>query len=293
MNLIYDMPLFRPPSEGNNLIIQATLGCSFNQCSFCSMYRSKEYAARPLEEVFSDINHAAAHWPDAQRVFLADGDALALPTEQLVAILQELAAKLPRLTRVSCYATPGNIRNKSLEELTLLRENRLSLLYFGVESGSNLILKKITKGATQRSMKDALHQAQEAEMKVSATVVLGLGGYTHSNEHIDDTIELLNSAPVTYLSTLQLYLDPSIMDEFQCKFGEPFKMPDDQMILQEQERLISGLNPPQPIIFRSNHASNALALAGNLPRDRDKLLLQLREAIEGQRPLRPSYLRGL
>lgn len=293
MNLIYDMPLFRPPSEGNNLIIQATLGCSFNQCSFCSMYRSKQYVERPLDAVFTDIHQAAAHWPDAQRVFLADGDALALPTEQLLAILRELAAALPRLTRVSCYATPGNIRRKSVEELSLLRKNRLSLLYFGIESGSNLILKKITKGATQRSMTEALHQAQNSGMKVSATVVLGLGGYSHSEEHIDGTIKLLNGAPVTYLSTLQLYLDPSVTDEFQRKFGDPFAMPDDLAILKEQERLISGLNPPQPIIFRSNHASNALALAGNLPKDRDKLLLQIREAIDGQHPLRPSYMRGL
>lgn len=293
MNLSYNMPLYRPPSEGNNLIIQATLGCSFNRCSFCSMYRTKKYVERSLDEVFADIHQAAAHWPNAKRVFLADGDALALPTEQLLAILRELAAALPRLTRVSCYATPGNIRNKSLEELVLLRENRLSLLYFGVESGSNLILKKITKGANQRSMAAALHRAQESGIKISATVVLGLGGYSHSEEHIDGTIALLNQAPVTYLSTLQLYLDPSIMEEFQHKFGEQFEMPDDQMILQEQERLISGLNPPQPIIFRSNHASNALALAGNLPRDRDRLLLQLREAMEGARPLRPSYMRGL
>lgn len=293
MNLPYDMPLYRPPSEGNNLIIQATLGCSFNQCSFCSMYRSKKYRARSIEDVFADIHQAADRWPEAQRVFLADGDALALPTDQLLAILRELSAALPRLTRVSCYATPGNIRNKSVEELTLLREHRLSLLYFGVESGSNLILKKITKGATQRSMTAALHRAQDSGMKVSATVVLGLGGHHYSEEHIDGTIALLNQAPVTYLSTLQLYLDPSITDEFQHKFGEPFDMPDDQMILQEQERLISGLNPPQPIIFRSNHASNALALAGNLPRDRERLLQQLREAMDGVRPLRPLYTRGL
>ncbi|MBU1777900.1 MAG: radical SAM protein, partial [Gammaproteobacteria bacterium] len=109
MPLLYDQPLFRPPSEGDNLIIQATLGCSFNQCSFCAMYRSKQYVARPLAEVIADIRTAATDWPDAQRVFLADGDALALPTDHLLAILRELAASFPRLTRVSCYATPGNL----------------------------------------------------------------------------------------------------------------------------------------------------------------------------------------
>ncbi|MDH4285767.1 MAG: radical SAM protein [Gallionellaceae bacterium] len=293
MNLPYDMPLFRPPSEGENLIIQATLGCSFNQCSFCCMYRSKHYVERPLEAVFSDIHHAAAEWPDAHRVFLADGDALVLPTDHLLAILRELAVALPRLARVSCYATPGNIQRKSAEELALLREHKLSLLYFGIESGSDLILKKITKGATQRTMAEVLHKAEANGMKISATVILGLGGTQHWEEHIDGTIALLNRAPVTYLSTLQLYLDDSILDEFHRKFGEPFEMPDDLAILKEQERLISDLNPPQPVIFRSNHASNALALAGNLPRDKDKLLLQLREAMAGHRPLRPHFLRGL
>jgi radical SAM superfamily enzyme YgiQ (UPF0313 family) len=257
------------------------------------MYRSKQFIERPLAEVFTDIRQAAKDWPDAQRVFLADGDALALPTEHLLAILRELAATFPRLTRVSCYATPGNIQRKSAEELLQLREHKLNLLYFGIESGSDLILKKITKGATQRRMAEVLTKAHASGMKVSATVILGLGGTTHSDEHIDGTIELLNSAPVTYLSTLQLYLDESIIEEFHRKFGEPFEMPDDLSILKVQERLISGLNPPQPVIFRSNHASNALALAGNLPRDKEKLLQQLREAMAGHRPLRPVYMRGL
>jgi coproporphyrinogen III oxidase-like Fe-S oxidoreductase len=293
MSLFHDMPLFRPPSEGDNLIIQVTLGCSFNQCSFCAMYRSKHYVERPLAVVCADIRQAAADWPDAHRVFLADGDALALPTEYLLTILRELAAALPRLTRVSCYATPGNIQRKSVEELALLREHKLNLLYFGIESGSDLILKKITKGVTQRRMVEALLKAQASGMKVSATVILGLGGSQRSDEHIDGTIALLNSAPVTYLSTLQLHLDASIKDEFYRKYGEPFDMPDDLAILKEQERLISGLNPPQPVIFRSNHASNALALAGNLPKDKEKLLKQLLEAMAGQRVLRPYYMRGL
>lgn len=291
--MIYGMPLFRPPAEGNNLIIQATLGCSFNQCSFCAMYRSKQYVERPLNAVFADIRQAADDWPDAHRVFLADGDALALPTGHLLAILRELAAVLPRLTRVSSYATPGNLQRKSAEELALLREHKLSLLYFGIESGSDLILKKVTKGATQRRMAEVLCKVQASGMKVSATIILGLGGSRHSDEHIASTVALLNSAPVTYLSTLQLYLDKSIVDEFHRKYGEPFETLNDLMILKEQERLISDLDPPQPVIFRSNHVSNALALAGNLPRDKEKLLLQLREAMMGHRSLRPYDLRGL
>jgi coproporphyrinogen III oxidase-like Fe-S oxidoreductase len=291
--LNYDMPLYRPPSEGENLIIQATLGCSFNQCSFCSMYRQKRYQARPLDTVLREIREAGHHWPDTARVFLADGDALALPTDHLLAILQALTSTLPRLNRVSCYATPANILRKEPQELTRLREHGLRLLYLGIESGSNFILKKITKGATQQGIHKAMARAHHCNLKVSGTVILGLGGSRYWQEHIDGTLELLNSAPITYLSTLQLYLDEGIREGFYRKFGEPFEMPDDQAILLEQQRLLGGLNPPQPVIFRSNHASNALALAGNLPRDREKLLHQIEAALAGERSLRPPHLRGL
>lgn len=293
MPLNYHMPLFRPPSEGDNLIIQVTLGCSFNRCSFCSMYRSKSYSQRPLADVLADIQQAARSQPNARRVFLADGDALSLPGDQLVAILEALHAALPKLSRVSCYATPANLLQKSANELSMLKERGLNLLYLGIESGSNLILKKITKGASQRGIAEAMRKSDEAGVKVSATVILGLGGRSHWQEHIDGTITLLNSAPLTYLSTLQLHLEADIVAEFESKFGEPFEMQDDHAILLEQQRLISGINPPRPLIFRSNHASNALALAGNLPRERDKLLVQLEAALAGEQPLRPRFLRGM
>ncbi len=293
MPLSYHMPLYRPPSEGDNLIIQVTLGCSFNRCSFCSMYRSKKYSRRSFEDVSEDIGRAARSRPDARRVFLADGDALSLPTAQLVPVLDKLKDALPKLSRVSCYATPGNILKKSIEELQQLKAQGLSLLYLGIESGSNLILKKITKGASQRGIAEAMQKAHDAGLKVSGTVILGLGGKDHWQEHIDGTIELLNKAPITYLSTLQLHLEADIVAEFESKFGEVFEIQDDDAIMEEQHRLISGLNPAKPVIFRSNHVSNALALAGNLPRDRDKLLSQLHVALDGEAALRPWHMRGM
>ena len=291
--LDYDMPLYRPPSEGNNLIIQATLGCSFNQCSFCSMYKDKTYRPRPLQDVFADIDRAAYRWPVSARVFLADGDALALPTGQLLSILQYLDKTFPRLSRVSSYATPANIRRKTIGELELLRRHRLTLLYFGIESGSDLILKKITKGATHRTISDSMQKSRDAGMKLSSTVVLGLGGSKYWQAHIDGTTALLNLAPTTYLSTLQLYLESNVQQEFARKFGEPFSMQDDRGILSEQQRLIANLNPPSPVIFRSNHASNALALAGNLPKERARLLAEIDQVQRGERGVRPSFLRGL
>jgi coproporphyrinogen III oxidase-like Fe-S oxidoreductase len=257
------------------------------------MYRSKRYQARPLEEVVRDIALAARDWPDASRIFLADGDALALPAAHLLALLDTLAESFPRLTRVSCYATPANILRKSSAELAQLRSRKLSLLYLGIESGADRILRKVSKGATQRGISEALHKAHAAGMKVSGTVILGLGGVHHGQEHMDGTIALLNSAPLNQLSTLQLHLDDSIAAEFRERYGEPFAMPDDSAILREQQWLITGLQPPQPIIFRSNHASNALALAGNLPRDRSRLLAELEQALHGARSLRPHQLRGM
>jgi len=257
------------------------------------MYRSKTYSQRPLEDVVRDIKQAAQSVPDARRVFLADGDAFCLPTDDLLCILDALKTWLPKLSRVSCYATPSNILNKSADELILLKEKGLNLLYLGIESGSNLILKKITKGASQNGIAKAMIKADAAGLKVSGTVILGLGGKDHWQEHIDGTIELLNRAPITYLSTLQLHLEPDIVEEFQSKYSEPFEIPDDRAILDEQVRLIRGLNPPKSVIFRSNHASNALALAGNLPRAKDELLTQLQDALDGQAVLRPWYMRSM
>jgi len=291
--LHYLQPLYRPPSEADNLIIQATYGCSFNQCSFCSMYRHKQYTERPLAELFAEIDQAVEQMPEARRVFLADGDALALPTDHLLQILNYLQQRLVKLNRVSCYATPANILRKTDRELALLRQHRLQLVYLGIESGSDLVLRKITKGASQQGIARALHWAGSCDIKVSATVILGLGGEDFWQQHIDGTIELLNSAPLTYLSTLQLYLEPSARAEFYGKFADPFRPQNDLQILHELQRLIAGIEPPQPVIFRSNHASNALPLAGNLPRDRDTLLLQIDQAINGQRQLVAPALRGL
>jgi len=244
------------------------------------MYSRKQYTARPLDDIKKDIAIAARDYPDTQRVFLADGDALALETNTLIDILNELQKQLPALSRVTCYATPSNILHKSQQELEQLKQHKLTLLYLGIESGADLILKKITKGATQRGIADAMHRADAAGLKVSATVILGLGGQQHWQAHIDGTLALLNAAPLTYLSTLQLFLEPDAEDNFYRKFNEPFTHQDDIAILAEQQRLIAGLSPPKSVIFRSNHASNILALAGTLPRDKDKLLKQIQQVRE-------------
>jgi len=291
----YDMPLYRPPSEGRNLILQVTYGCSFNECSFCSMYKSKAYRARPMDEIFADIAKAAGDWPQAHRVFLADGDAMGLATDDLVQILVRLADTFPNLQRVSAYATPVNLLRKSPEELEQLRALRLSLVYVGIESGAGEILKRITKGASENSIAKALGKARAADIKVSATVILGLGGRDLWRQHIEGTARLINNTAPTYLSTLQLGLEEAQEGRFMQRFnrlGGRFKWQDDAATLKEMKHLLEGLDPVRPVIFRSNHASNALALAGTLPKDKPRLLAQVNSALDGETSLRPRLVRG-
>lgn len=288
----YSFPLYRPPAEADNIIIQATLGCSHNRCSFCTMYKSKRYTVRPLSEVQREIEALSHANPHANKVFLADGDALALPTEHLAELLRLLQNSFPRLSRVSLYATAQNFLEKSVEELKELRAGGLSLAYFGIETGNEELLGKIDKGVNASEIIEALHRADEANIKISATVILGIGGMEYTHEHIRDTAKLINSAPITYLSTLQLGLEEGAKERFLRTFNS-FTPLNDLQILQEQYNLLNLINPPQKIIFRSNHASNALHLAGTLPKDAERLISEIDNALRvGEGAMVPSWMRG-
>lgn len=288
----YSFPLYRPPAEADNLILQATLGCSHNQCTFCSMYKSKKFQIRPLRELYREIDLCAEHYPDTHKVFLADGDALSLPTDHLIEILNYLNKSFSKLSRVSVYATAQNVLEKSLDELQLLQKNRLNLIYFGIETGNDKLLQKIHKGVNTYQMIEALNRASEAKMKISATVILGLGGETYTLEHITDTAQLINRTTINYLSTLQLGLEEGSGERFFKQF-ENFKMLDDVQILEEQKRLLEQLNPTNRVIFRSNHASNALHLAGTIPKDTARLLQEIKAALSiGENAFVPKWIRG-
>jgi radical SAM superfamily enzyme len=288
----YLFPLYRPPAEANNIIIQATYGCSHNNCTFCSMYKSKKYQVRKIEDIFKEIDILANMYPDANKVFLADGDALSLATDYLVEVLQYLKQSFPKLSRVSVYATAQNVLNKSNEELRLLHDNNLNLIYFGIETGNDKILKKINKGVTASQIIESLNKASKANIKISATVILGIGGEAYTNEHISDTATIINSTTINYLSTLQLGLEADVRERF-LKHFENFKMLYDHQVLDEQKRFLELLNPINKVIFRSNHASNAFHLAGTLPKDTMRLLQELELALSiGERALVPNMFRG-
>ena len=268
----YHQPLYRPPAEANSIIIQATLGCSFNKCTFCTMYESKEFVERPLEEVFLDIDNMATSYNDATKMFLADGDALEIKTNQLVKILDYAYSKFPKLRRVSVYASAFNLHDKSLDELKLLKEKGLSLIYYGIESGSFEVLKRIQKPISNEKMCDGLAKAYDAGIKTSVTVILGVAGKKYSKLHIEETAKILNQIKITYLSTLQLMLESHTNQSFIKNFDGEFELLSTKEMLEEQKYFLELLNPINKVIFRSNHASNSLALAGTLPKDKNRLI---------------------
>ena len=292
MALNYAYPLYRPPSEANSLIFQVTLGCSFNQCSFCDMYRNKEYVERPWDEVKSEIDIMAKQLPDTKRIFLADGDALNLQTNYMVKIVEYLYKNFPNLERVSCYAMPMNLLKKSPEDLKKMNESGLQMLYLGIESGSDIILKKVTKGATAQTIIRACKKAMDAGYILSCMVILGLGGRTYSKEHSKSTAEIINAITPHYVGALTLYLENGIKDEFLTKFKEPFIPVSDNEALEELEDLISRINVTNEIIFRANHGSNAYTIGGTFPHDKNAILEKISWMRDHPEIVRPKGLRG-
>jgi radical SAM superfamily enzyme YgiQ (UPF0313 family) len=291
MEIIYDYPLYRPPSEANSMIFQVTLGCSFNKCSFCNMYRTKDYVERPWQEIKQEIDMAAKFYPDTRRIFLADGDALNLPKDRMIEILEYLREEFPKLERISCYAMPKNILQKRDDDLKEIRAAGLSMLYVGIESGNDVVLKKVTKGATNKTIIQACESARRHGYTLSCMVILGLGGKTYTKEHISDTARVLSGTSPEYVGALTLHLEDGTYNEFMTKFGEPFLPLDDLDVLDELERLIANLNPSLPVIFRANHASNVYSIGGTLPYDKERLLELVKSLKSHPEMLKPKFLR--
>lgn len=289
----YAAPLFRPPSEANSLILQVTLGCSWNKCSFCEMYKSKKFSIRKEEDVMAEINKVSALSPDFRKVFLADGDALVLPTRRLLHILKAIKKFFPKVQRISSYALPSNILRKSPLEMKELKDAGLSLIYVGIESGDDKVLKNVNKGETKASTIKGLLRAKKAGMKSSVMILNGLGGLKFSREHAIHSAEVLNETQPEYASTLVLVF-PAGKRRFSDNFGDDYIPLDQVQIFEEQKMLISHCKL-EKTIFRSDHASNYLILKGVLNRDKERLLSEIQNAIDypGQANLREEYERGL
>lgn len=289
--IIYDYPLYRPPSEANSTIVQITLGCSFNHCSFCNMYRTKTYQERSLEEIKYEIDLISKCQPLTEKVFLADGDALNVKTERLGEILDYLTLKFKSLKRISCYAMPRNLLQKKDSELEVLRNRGLSMLYVGIESGNDVVLQRVTKGASSSMIIESCRKAIDHEFTLSCMVILGLGGKTYTDAHILDTARVVSQISPHFLAALNLHLDENVYGEFISKFKEPFSWLTDLDILDELERLVTLFDPTREVIFRANHASNVYSIGGTLPTEKPKIQRLIHELKSHPEMLRPKIVR--
>jgi radical SAM superfamily enzyme YgiQ (UPF0313 family) len=290
--LNYAEPVYRPPSEAKSLIFQITIGCSFNECSFCDMYRNKEYSEKSWDEVKAEIDLMAKQLPDTTRIFLADGDALNLSTDYMVKIVEYLYNNFQKLERVSCYAMPMNLLKKTPEELKKMNEAGLNMLYLGIESGSDIILKKITKGATSETIIRACRKAIENGFTLSCIIILGLGGKTYSQEHIKETARVVNASSPHYLGTLTLILETGVKEEFLTKFGEKFHPINDDEALVELQNLVEQIDVKEKMIFRANHGSNAYNIGGTFPDEKNVILEKISWLKEHPENVRPEGFRA-
>ena len=291
----YIEPLYRPPSEARSLILQVTNGCSWNRCAFCEMYKAphKRFAVKPPAEVEREIAGAAALWPNARRVFLADGDAMVLSTRRLLAILDAIARHLPAVTRVAAYCLPRNLRRRSAEELAELRAAGLGILYVGAESGDDEVLARVAKGETFASTADAIGRIRGAGIKASVMIVNGLGGEVLSQRHALASARLANATQPEYLATLVASF-PHGEARFRAAFGDDFRALSPPGLFQEMEWMI-GHTELESTVFRSDHASNYLVLKGVLGRDRERMVSTLAAARRDplSAGLRPEPARAL
>ncbi|SFL99295.1 radical SAM protein [Pelosinus propionicus] len=273
-------PVFRPPSEAESFILRVTIGCSHNRCTYCNMYRSVNFRTRTMDEIMEQINHAKQYKDFIRRIFLADGNALVLSTDILLEILKLLRESFPKLRRVSCYAGPNDILRKTPEELQDLSKAGLKLVYYGMESGDDEVLRHVNKGVTAQQSIEAGQKVVAAGIKLSLMVIIGLGGKVGSRQHAYHTAQAVNAIRPTMLSalTLMMYRGSELRAEFER--GE-FEILSPVEIMGELYELIHGIDLPieSHCLFRSNHISNYVALAGTLPQDKEKLLADSQKAI--------------
>ena len=286
----YKGSVYRPPSEARSLIVQVTYGCSHNTCAFCSMYKAARFALRPMEEILEDFQLARQTYPRVPRIFLADGDALIRPAADLERILDEIARLFPECERVTSYGSPASILCKKQEDLNLLHELGLEMIYLGLESGSDEVLRRVNKGETADEIVRAGLMVKEAGMKLSVTCIAGLGSLELSEEHAVKTAEALSRMKPEYIGLLTLLFElptPLMRDWQEGRFYlmNPIEIAHETLILLEHI-------DSEGSIFRANHASNYVNLAGTLNRDRDAMCQRLRQALEGKVKFRSESFRA-
>lgn len=287
----YQGNIFRPPSEAYSILLQVTTGCSHNKCTFCGMYKGSRFAIKDDATIMADIDFAARHCQGQDRLFLCDGDALILPQQRLLAILSAIRAKLPWVTRVGTYANTKSIRMKTPEELRELRDNGLAIAYMGLESGDDVTLAAIHKGADSARMIEMGRKIRAAGIQLSITVLLGIAGRERSLVHARETGRVLTAVDPEYVGALSLMLTPNT-PLFAASLNNDFVLPSATEMLEELAVMFAATGLTDGY-FHANHASNYLPIKARLPKDREATLRLIERALQGQVKLKPEYLRGL
>ena len=287
----YEGNIIRPPSEANSILLQVTVGCSRNKCTFCGSYQGERFKIKSDELIMSDIRFAARHCRRQRRLFLCDGDALIIPQKRLLHILKEIRNQLPWVTRVGAYANAKSLKMKSPEELNALRETGLGIVYMGLESGDDITLASIDKGATSATMIEMGRKAKDAGFKLSVTVLLGIAGRKRSQVHAKETGRVLTAIDPDYIGALSLMLIPGtpLYQEYQA--GR-FPLIDAREMLEELRTMFAETSLSKGL-FHANHASNYLPIKARLPRDRESVLALIDKALAGEVGLKPEWLRAL
>ena len=286
----FEGDVYRPPSEARSLIVQATLGCSHNSCTFCTMYKQKRFRVRPFEEVIEDFSMARRYYPHVRRIFLADGDTLCLSADKLLRIMNAAVEIFPECTRIGVYSRSSNILKKSDSELRNLRDAGLGIVYIGAESGSDKVLNLINKGETTDQMVEAVKKAEGAGIKTSVTFVSGLGGREFMAEHAAGTGELIGKMGASFVGLLTLILAPGAPMFDDMRAGR-FEMLGAAEVIEELEIILEHADCDSECVLRANHPSNLIALRGTLPQDKEKLLALVRR-VKSEGSLTDASLRN-
>ncbi len=285
--------VIRPPSEAYSMIIQVTVGCSHNQCTFCGTYKDQKFRVKDMKTIKRDIDEASGYGP-FEKAFLADGDVLILPTQQILEIMAYVKKKCPSVKRIGVYGNTKAIIKKTPEELRELRSAGLGIIYQGIESGNKEILRHIKKGAFPHRMIETAHKVLKADIKLSQTVLLGLGGVEMSETHAIDTGKLLGEMSADYVGALTVMLLPNTELWREAQEGT-FVLPDKFGLLKELYLMIENMHVSRPCYFASNHASNYLPIRATLPQEREAVLELLDKVIKkkDENLLKPEYMRAL
>ncbi len=287
----YEGTCIRPPSEAFSILLQVTLGCSHNKCTFCGTYKDKRFRIKDDKIILSDILFASKYMKRQDRVFLMDGDALIIPQKRLIWILDRIKEHIPWVRRVGAYANAKSIKMKSLEELMELKRKGLGIFYLGVESGDEETLKKVRKGTSSQNLINMGRKVKEGGIKLSVTVLLGIAGRQRSMDHARATGELLSAMDPNYVGALTVMLIPGTPLHEDCRKGE-FQLLDEREVLMELREMIAQTNLTRGLFF-SNHASNYLPIRARLPKGKQEALDIIDAALRGDIGLRPEWMRGL